>query len=48
VERNVVELFAEVGLSELWRGGPDDLAVTPGYVTAVRVEAPGMVPRDER
>ncbi|OBG21021.1 SAM-dependent methyltransferase [Mycobacterium sp. 852002-51057_SCH5723018] len=48
VERNVVELFAEVGLSELWRGGPDDLAVTPGYVTAVRVEPPGMLPGDER
>jgi O-methyltransferase involved in polyketide biosynthesis len=36
VDRNVVELFAAVGLSELWRGGPEDLAVTPGYVTAQR------------
>jgi methyltransferase (TIGR00027 family) len=38
VERNVVELLASMGLAELWRGGPDDLAVVPGYVTAARVE----------
>ncbi|OIN82823.1 SAM-dependent methyltransferase [Mycobacterium malmoense] len=35
-ERNVVELLTGMGLAELWRGGPDDLAVTPGYVTATR------------
>ena len=34
VERNVVELFTAMGLARLWRGGPDDLAVIPGYVTA--------------
>ena len=37
-ERNVLELLAGMGLGELWRGGPDDLAVIPGYVTAKRVE----------
>jgi methyltransferase (TIGR00027 family) len=37
VERNVVELFTAMGMASLWRGGPDDLAVTPGYVTARRV-----------
>ncbi|WP_156688466.1 SAM-dependent methyltransferase [Mycobacterium sp. Marseille-P9652] len=36
VERNIVELLAGLGLPELWRGGPDDLAVVPGYVTATR------------
>ena len=36
VERNVVEVLATIGLAELWRGGPDDLAVIPGYVTATR------------
>jgi methyltransferase (TIGR00027 family) len=36
-ERNVVELLTGMGLAELWHGGPDDLAVTPGYVTATRV-----------
>lgn len=36
VERNVVDLLGAMGLPELWRGGPDDLAVIPGYVTATR------------
>jgi methyltransferase (TIGR00027 family) len=36
-ERNVVELLAGMGLGELWRGGPDDLAVIPGFVTAKRL-----------
>ncbi|HUH69420.1 MAG TPA: SAM-dependent methyltransferase [Mycobacterium sp.] len=33
-ERNVVELLADMGLARLWRGGPYDMAVFPGYVTA--------------
>jgi methyltransferase (TIGR00027 family) len=37
VERNVVDLLTGMGLAELWRGGPDDLAVIPGFVTAKRV-----------
>ena len=45
VERNVVDLLTGMGLAELWRGGPDDLAVTPGFVTASR---PGMLPVDKR
>jgi hypothetical protein len=36
-ERNVVELLTGMGLTELWRGGPDDMAVMPRYVTATRV-----------
>jgi methyltransferase (TIGR00027 family) len=36
-ERNVVELLTAMGLADLWRGGPDDLAVTPRYLTATRV-----------
>ncbi len=36
VERNVVDLLTAMGLAELWRGGPDDLAVVPRYVTATR------------
>jgi methyltransferase (TIGR00027 family) len=36
-ERNVVELLTGMGLAELWRGSPDDLAVMPRYVTATRV-----------
>jgi methyltransferase (TIGR00027 family) len=36
-ERNIVELLTAIGLAELWRGGPDDLAVTPRYLTAMRV-----------
>ncbi len=35
-ERNIVELLTGMGLGQLWRGGPDDLAVTPRYVTATR------------
>jgi len=45
VERNVVDLLTGMGLAELWRGGPDDLAVIPGFVTAVR---PGMLPGNKR
>jgi methyltransferase (TIGR00027 family) len=37
VERDVVELLTTMGLAELWRGRPDDLAVAPRYVTATRV-----------
>jgi methyltransferase (TIGR00027 family) len=36
-ERNVVELLTGMGLAELWRAGPDELAVIPRYVTATRV-----------
>ncbi|MEE6178663.1 class I SAM-dependent methyltransferase [Mycobacterium sp. 050134] len=36
-ERNVVDLLTEMGVPGLWRGGPDELAVVPGYVTAVKV-----------
>ena len=36
VERNVIDLFTGMGRAELWRGGPDDLAVIPGFVTATR------------
>lgn len=39
VERNVVELFAAMGLSELWRGRPEHVEQVPRYVTAVRGEA---------
>jgi methyltransferase (TIGR00027 family) len=45
VQRNVVELFAAVGMSEFWRGRPEDVELIPGYVTATR---PGMPPGDER
>jgi methyltransferase (TIGR00027 family) len=37
VERNVVELFAAMGMPVRRRVGPRDVAVTPGYVTATRV-----------
>jgi methyltransferase (TIGR00027 family) len=36
-DRNIVELLTAMGLAELWRGGPDDLAITPRYLTATRV-----------
>jgi methyltransferase (TIGR00027 family) len=36
VERNIVDLVTGMGLPELWRGGPHDLAVIPGFVTATR------------
>jgi methyltransferase (TIGR00027 family) len=45
VERNVVDLLTGMGLAELWRGGPYDLAVIPGFVTASR---PGMLPGNKR
>jgi methyltransferase (TIGR00027 family) len=45
VERDAVDLLTGMGLAELWRGGPDDLAVMPGFVTASR---PGMLPVDKR
>jgi methyltransferase (TIGR00027 family) len=48
VERNVVELFAALGWAELWRGRPEDVGLVPGYLTAVRVETPGMLRGDER
>jgi methyltransferase (TIGR00027 family) len=34
VERNVADVLTGMGLAELWRGGPDDLAFVPGFVTA--------------
>jgi methyltransferase (TIGR00027 family) len=37
VERNVIDLVTGMGLAELWRGGPDQLAVVPGFVTATRI-----------
>ena len=45
VQRNVVELFAALGSSELWRGRPKDVELIPGYVTATR---PGMLPGGKR
>jgi methyltransferase (TIGR00027 family) len=36
-DRNILELLTAMGLAELWRGGLDDLAVTPRYLTATRV-----------
>jgi methyltransferase (TIGR00027 family) len=36
VARTVADLFAAVGMGRLWRGGPDDAAITPRYVTAYR------------
>jgi methyltransferase (TIGR00027 family) len=45
VQRNVVELFAALGLGEFWRGRPTDVELVPGYVTATRS---GMPPGDER
>ncbi|MGB8390559.1 SAM-dependent methyltransferase [Mycobacterium sp.] len=35
-ERTVVELLATMGMAKLWRGGSDDIAVVPRYVTAMR------------
>jgi methyltransferase (TIGR00027 family) len=45
VERNVVQLFAGLGLAELWRGRAEDVELVPGYVTATR---PGMHPPARR
>ena len=36
VERKVADLFSAIGMASLWRGGPEDDAITPGYVTATR------------
>lgn len=36
VERNAVDLLTGLGLAELWRGSPGDLAIVPGFVSASR------------
>lgn len=36
MQRNAVDMLTVMGLAELWRGGADDLAVLPGFVTATR------------
>jgi methyltransferase (TIGR00027 family) len=41
VERKVADLFSAIGLASLWRGGPDDEAIAPRYVTATRSVAHG-------
>jgi methyltransferase (TIGR00027 family) len=38
VERNVVDLLTTMGMASMWRGGADELAFIPGYVTARLVE----------
>jgi methyltransferase (TIGR00027 family) len=37
VERKVADLFSEMGMASLWRGGPEEKAITRRYVTATRV-----------
>ncbi|MEB3984061.1 class I SAM-dependent methyltransferase [Mycobacterium sp. 663a-19] len=34
VERKVTDMFGAIGMSSRWRGGPQDEAVSPRYVTA--------------
>jgi methyltransferase (TIGR00027 family) len=34
VERKVADLFGAIGMASRWRGGPEDEAITPRYVTA--------------
>lgn len=41
VERKVADLFGVIGMASRWRGGPEDYAITPRYVTATRAGAPG-------
>jgi methyltransferase (TIGR00027 family) len=36
VERKVADLFSAIGMASLWRGGPEDEAIAPRYVTATR------------
>jgi len=36
VERKVADLFGAIGMASRWRGGPEDEAITPRYVTATR------------
>jgi methyltransferase (TIGR00027 family) len=36
VERKVADLFSVIGLAGLWRGGPEEEAIAPRYVTATR------------
>lgn len=40
LERNVIELFAGLGWTELWGGSPEDVELVPGYVTAERTDGP--------
>ncbi|CDO86711.1 SAM-dependent methyltransferase [Mycobacterium triplex] len=44
VERNVTDLFSAIGMSNRWRGTPDDDAITPRYVTATRAAGPAVTP----
>jgi len=41
VERKVADLFGAIGMASRWRGGPEDEAITPRYVTAGRCGARG-------
>jgi methyltransferase (TIGR00027 family) len=41
VERKVADLFGAIGMASRWRGGPEDEAITPRYVTATRSGAHG-------
>jgi methyltransferase (TIGR00027 family) len=41
VERRIADLFGAIGMAGRWRGGPEDEAVTPRYVTATRFGAHG-------
>jgi hypothetical protein len=36
VERKVADIFGAIGMASRWRGGPEDEAITPRYVTATR------------
>lgn len=36
VERKVADIFGAIGMAGRWRGGPEDEAITPRYVTATR------------
>ena len=41
VERKVADLFGAIGMASRWRGGPEDEAITPRYVTATSSGAHG-------
>jgi methyltransferase (TIGR00027 family) len=41
VERKVADLFGAIGMASRWRGGPEDEAITPRYVTATSTGAHG-------
>jgi len=36
VERKVADLFSAIGLAGRWRGGSEEEAIAPRYVTAIR------------